>query len=232
MRWVLSSFIFLLPQANQPLISSESEPGKDVPYFLSAGYCKFTFEDKKFLFASIYGESTQFTIATDERVVFFGHLCRPIWDGSVAGVFSLDIDGNGYEDIVLKSYILGSTGSVMSIVRYNVFLFSSQDRVRYVDVSTFRDVDDSFSDLDDDGTYEFISRKRMLRLDGERYYLKNIFKLSMEGVVNVTDQYPEFFGAFQFVDESKEYDEIEVDRAENIFSSPVFVKEPCDKRNW
>jgi len=120
----------------------------------------------------------------------------------------------------------------MSIVRYNVFLFFSQDRIRYVAVSTYSDLENAFDDLDGDGSYEFISRKRRITLDGERYLLKNIFKLSEEGVVNVTNQYPGFFGAFQFIDDSKKQGEIEIEHSQNIFSMPVFGRNPCDKRNW
>jgi len=146
----------------------------------------------------------------------------------------LDVDGNGISDVILKSFLLHANGAASGIVRYNVFLFFAKNRVRYLDVSTYQGESESFVDLNSDGSYEFISNKLIIKLDGERFLIKNIFSLSIEGIVNVTEKYPNFLGAFQYAagDDSKKLDAQSVDRSLNMFPSPVFIGDACDKRNW
>jgi len=232
MSWVACKFIFVLFLVGQTDAPSEALPSMDVPFEWSVEDVEFVFEDKEFVFKVDYGEPTRFSIANKGQVVFVGTLCSEVRVGYFAGLTTLDVDGNGFRDFVFKNYLVGGSGATSTIVRYNVFMFFPEDKVRYVDVSTFRVGDGAFVDLNGDGSYEFISCKTIIQVDASRYILKNVYSLSVDGISNVTDLYPSFLGAFQFVDESKKLGTVKVEYSDNVFSSPVFWREACDKQNW
>jgi len=179
-----------------------------------------------------YDGPTQFSISNNENIIFEGSLCTPTWGRYLRRVFSFDVDNNGIDDVILKSHLLGSTGTTSSIVNYNVFLIFDQNRIRLVEVSSYHGSDEAFVDIDGDRAFEFICTKRMIKADGSRYYLKNVFTLREEGVSNVTDMYPEYLGAFDSLDGSNKIESMEIEISNNIFPSPAFIGDACDKRNW
>ncbi len=225
-------FLLMLSQMIQPAVRPEPEQKTNISLQRTNERCQFTFDGKTFTFEMNYSEPTRFSVSRNEEEIFTGVLCKPIWGRYLREAYALDVDNNGYKDVILRSYLVGASGAASTIVSYNVFLFFPQNRVRLIDVSTFQGDERSFSDLDGDGTYEFLSNKLIIKANGDRYYLKNIFSLGEEGIVNVTEGYPEYLGAFKGVSGMTKIEGLEVGREKNIFRSPVFFGDNCDKRNW
>lgn len=160
------------------------------------------FSDEKFVFDLLYSEigDAKLLIKEGSKIIYMTSLCRSVTDIYTYSVFKRDLDGNGYEDIVLEGFIYGTVGHLNSCKVLDVVLFFPGNTFELHQFSTFSEGKEAFIDLDGDGSLEFVCTVLHVGLE-EEYYYKNVFAWQHHRMVNVTDSFMEFIGKFMYVNE-------------------------------
>ncbi len=152
----------------------------------------FNFEDMSVLILSSSFDSAHISISRIGENIPMQELqlSYAIWMNYYNSAYLFDVDGNGFNDILISSFPTGATGIGANIPIITCIL-NNNNKYQVVTISSFGfDIEDSFFDFDDNQTFEFVcssAPEHPHHANNDGYYFLKVFSVQESRFVPMVD---------------------------------------------